>query len=143
MVDKKIKLSEIIESLEFTNDMVEYYYDPLKKETFMSNIGDIIEITEEELDELFDRSTGLQTIDEISEYWLMNYFTHNIKSDHIYELLQLALNGKGAFGRFYDVCDKYNLLDSWYEYRDKKYKEIALEWCEENHIEYVNDLKTK
>ena len=54
MVDKKIKLSEIIESLEFTNDMVEYYYDSLKKETFMSNIGDIIEITEEELDELFD-----------------------------------------------------------------------------------------
>ena len=47
MVDKKIKLSEIIESLEFTNDMTEYYYDTLKKEAFMSNIGDIIDITEE------------------------------------------------------------------------------------------------
>lgn len=39
MVDKKIKLSEIIESLEFTNDMTEYYYDTSKKEAFMSNIG--------------------------------------------------------------------------------------------------------
>lgn len=139
-MEKVIKLSEIIESLEFTSDMTEFYYDPVKKETFMSNIGDVIEITEDELDELFDRSIPLPSRYEIDEYGMMESFTSTIKSNHIYNMLQIALDGKGAFRRFHNTCEEYNLLDSWYKYRDQKYKEKAIEWCEENNVLYENDL---
>lgn len=139
-MEKVIKLSEIIESLEFTSDMTEFYYDPVKKETFMSNIGDVIEITEDELDELFDRSISLPSRYELDEYGMMESFTSTIKSNHIYNMLQIALDGKGAFRRFHNTCEEYNLLDSWYKYRDQKYKEKAIEWCEENNVLYENDL---
>ena len=29
------------------------------------------------------------------------------------------------------------MANEWYKYRDQQYKEIALEWCEENDIEVI------
>ena len=29
-----------------------------------------------------------------------------------------------------------NIIQDWYDFRDKKYKQIAIEWCEQNELEY-------
>ena len=31
---------------------------------------------------------------------------------------------------------KVDLEDDWYDYKDQRYREIAIEWCEENNIEW-------
>lgn len=29
-----------------------------------------------------------------------------------------------------------NIIQDWYNYRNEKYKEIAIAWCERNGLEY-------
>lgn len=31
---------------------------------------------------------------------------------------------------------RYDIIDDWYKFRDKKNKEVAFEWCKENNIEF-------
>ena len=37
---------------------------------------------------------------------------------------------------FKDKIYQYDIEDQWYDYKGQKYKDIAIEWCEENNIEY-------
>lgn len=45
----KIELDKVIEALKFTNNEIEYYYNPDTEEIFMSNIGEFENLTEDEL----------------------------------------------------------------------------------------------
>lgn len=58
-----IKLDDIIEELEFMNDETEIdiYYNLDTKKIFCSNIGELEDITEDELDELFENSIMFPT----------------------------------------------------------------------------------
>ena len=56
MILMKVKLSAVIDALYSINDEMEYYYNPTNGEIFMSNIGDYEKISEDELDELFEKS---------------------------------------------------------------------------------------
>ena len=53
--------------------------------------------------------------------------------DNLHRLIQ----GKGAFRRFKDYCFDENIIQDWYKYRDERYKEIAIEWCKQNELEYM------
>lgn len=50
--------------------------------------------------------------------------------------LQNLIQGKGAFRRFKDYCFEANIIQDWYDYKEQKYKEIAIEWCEQNELKY-------
>ena len=132
----KVKLSEVIDALEFTNDEIEYYYNPDTGEIFMSNIGDFEDLDEDELDELFEKSIMLPTRYDINEYGMMEYFAETIKDVRLQNQLYISLNGSGAFRRFKDTCINFDIIDDWYKFRDEKYKELAINWCRENHIEF-------
>ncbi len=131
-----IKLSEVIDALEFTNNEIEYYYNPDNDEIFMSNIGDYENLNEDELDELFEKSIMLPTRYDINEYSMMEDFIETIDDVKLYNQLYIAINGSGAFRRFKDTCINFEIIEDWYNFRDKKYKEIAINWCKENNIDY-------
>ncbi len=76
-----IKLSEVIDALEFTNDEIEYYYNPDNNEIFMSNIGDYENLNE---DELFEKSIMLPTRYDINEYSMMEDFIETIDDVKLY-----------------------------------------------------------
>ena len=135
-----IKLSEIIDGLDMVNDEVELYYNPDKKEIFLSNIGEFENLSEDELDELFYKSIMLPTRYDINEYSMMEKFIETINDNILYNQLLLAIHGTGAFRRFKDTCINFNIIDNWYKFRNKKYKEIATEWCEKNLIGYEDDV---
>lgn len=132
----KIKLSEVIDALDFTNDEIEYYYNPDTKEIFMSNIGDFEDINEDELDELFEKSIMLPTRYDINEYEMMENFAETISDTRLQNQLYISLNGSGAFRRFKDTCINFDIINDWYKFRDERYKEIAIDWCKENNIEF-------
>lgn len=50
--------------------------------------------------------------------------------------LQTLIQGKGVFRRFKDYCFESNIIQDWYKYKEQKYKEIAIEWCKQNELEY-------
>ena len=131
-----VTISKIIDGLEMVDDMTDCYYNPEKDEIFLSNIGEYEDLTEDEIDELFEASIILPTQHEINEYQIMVDFIETIDDVKLYNQLCIAINGPGAFRRFKDTCINFEIIEDWYKFRDKKYKEIAINWCKENNIDY-------
>ena len=131
-----VSLEKIIEGLEMVDNIADYYYNPEKDEIFISNIGEYEELTEDEIDELFEKSIILPTQHEINEYQIIVDFIETIDNLEIKSNLQRLIQGKGAFRRFKDYCFESNIIQDWYKYKEQKYKEIAIEWCKQNELEY-------
>ena len=131
-----IKLEKIIEGLEMVDNIVDCYYNPEKDERFLSNGGEYEELTEDEIDELFEKSIILPTQYEINEYQIMVDFIETIDNLEIKSNLHRLIQGKGAFRRFKDYCFEMDIIQKWYDFRDKRYKEIAIDWCKQNELEY-------
>lgn len=131
-----VTLSKIIEGLEMVDDIVDCYYNPEKDEIFLSNIGEYKELSEDEIDELFEASIILPTQYEINEYQMMVDFIETIENKEIKDNLQILIQGKGAFRRFKDYCLEINIIQDWYDFKEQKYKEIAINWCKQNELKY-------
>ena len=131
-----VTLSKIIDGLEMVYDIVDCYYNPEKDEVFLSNIGEYGDLTEDEIDELFEESIILPTQYEINEYQMMVDFIDTIENLEIKNNLQKLIQGKGAFRRFKDYCFEMDIIQDWYKFRDERYKEIAIDWCKQNELEY-------
>ena len=131
-----VTLSKIIDGLEMVDDTIDCYYNPKKDEIFLSNIGEDGDLTEDEIDELFEVSIILPTQYEINEYQIIEDFIETIENVEINNNLQRLIQGKGAFRRFKDYCAKMNIIQEWYDFKNKRYKEIAIEWSKQNKLEY-------
>ena len=131
-----VTLSKIIEGLEMVNDITDCYYNPNKDEIFLSDIGEYENLTEDEIDELFEKSIILPTQYEIDEYQIMTDFIEIIENEKIKEKLKNIIQGKGAFRRFKDYCFQLNIIQDWYRFKEKKYKEIAIEKKKKNGLKY-------
>lgn len=132
-----VTLSKIVEGLEMVDDIVDCYYNPEKDEIFLSNIGEYEELSEDEIDELFEKSIILPTKYKINEYQIMVDFIETIDNLERKSNLQRLIQGKGAFRRFKNYCFNVNIIQEWYNFRDKRYKEIAISWCKQNELEYM------
>lgn len=131
-----VTLSKIIEGLEMVDDIVDCYYNPNKDEIFLSNIEEYEDLSEDEIDELFEKSIILPIEYEINEYQMMIDFIDTVNEKNIKEKLQSLIQGKGAFRRFKDYCFEANIIQNWYDFREEKYKEIAINWCKQNDLKY-------
>ena len=70
------------------------------------------------------------------------YSRYNIKDK---KMLLQVLKGKGAFRRFKDAVYTLEQESEWYEFKKRKYINIAVKWCYDNHIkiDYLNKVKLK
>ena len=132
----KVKLNDVIDSLDMVDNQIEYYYNPLTNEFFPSNIGDYENLNEDELDDLFLNSIILPTKYEIDEYRILNDFILTIKDTKISDELLSKIKCKGFFRRFKDTLIKFNIIQDWYDFRQEQYKIIAVNWCNKNNIEF-------
>ena len=105
-----VTLSKITDGLEMVDNIVDCYYNPEKDEIFLSNIGEYEELTEDEIDELFEESIILPTQYEINEYQIMVDFIETIDNLEIKNNLQRLIQGKGAFRRFKDYCAEMDII---------------------------------
>ena len=134
-----VTLSKIINGLNMVSKEIECYYNPKKDEIFLSNIGEYENLNEDELDELFAESIILPMQYEINEYQIMENFIDTINDIEIKNNLYRLIQGKGAFRRFKDYCIEANIIQDWYNYREEKYKQIAINWCKENDLDYKEE----
>jgi len=150
----RVKLSDIIEGLEFQSD---------EQSSFLNlTTGEVVPITDEELraaenDEPLedfpdwqhdvirmakdivetDHYLPLPDRFEIHEYQIMERFCLSVDDEDMRDDLCDAIRGRGAFRRFKDRMQLYGLADDWYRYRDEALREIAIAWCEEHGIPYT------
>ena len=86
--------------------------------------------------ENFEDYEELPTLFEINEYEMMENFSCSIQDNRKMDLLLNAIRGRGAFRRFKDKVHELGIEDKWYQYRDECYKQKAIEWCNDNDLEY-------
>ncbi len=150
----RVKLDEIIEGLECQSDESSSFLDKTtSKVVLISNYEisaaedndpiedfpdwekDLVRIAKEIVDET-GKYIDLPTKFDIHEYSIMEKFCLSLNDDEMSDNLYSVIKGSGAFGRFKDAIGEYDIADDWYKYRNDALKEIAIEWCQENGIEF-------
>jgi hypothetical protein len=81
-----------------------------------------------------DRFQKLPTKFEIHEWAIMEDFSHLVESERIREELLHAIHGTGAFRNFKDALRRHGIESGWFAFRGEALRQIALNWCGENHI---------
>ncbi|MDQ0201726.1 UPF0158 family protein [Neobacillus ginsengisoli] len=88
--------------------------------------------------ENFENYIELPTKYDVNEYEIMENFCLTISDQRKQESLLRAIKGKGDFRRFKDKIIDCEMEDQWYSYRDECFKQIAIEWCRENKINFID-----
>ncbi len=79
------------------------------------------------------------TKNDIHEYSIMKDFVYSLPPGAARQELVNAICGKGAFRRFKNGIRYHRLEQQWYDYQGQAYREIAMRWCQEQGLEYVED----
>jgi len=150
----RVKISDIIDGIESQSDECSSYLnkktgevvlisdyemraagedDPI--EDFPDWEQDQIRMAREIIAETGDY-IGLPTKFNVDEYRLMERFCLSLDEREMRDALCGLIHGSGAFRRFKDAVYHYGIEKQWHAYRDNALKEIAIEWCRENNIEF-------
>lgn len=146
----KVKLADLINAIEFNSELSESFIN--------IKTGDICSISDESLRIAEDNKQGypdwmqedietakhylnnpddytaLPSQHDADEYQMMEDFALGLENEKTKEQLLISLSGKGAFRRFKDNVLLLEIENEWYKFRDERYKQFALDWCEENEI---------
>lgn len=133
----KIKLSEIIDAIEMTDQESEYFIDKKTGETvWISDFAMTSEEKEAACNQLDEHGFyRLPTSFDIREYDIIEDFVYSLP-DPAKDKLSRAINGRGAFRRFKDGIRQLGIEQQWYDYQADAYKKKAVKWCEDNGLEY-------
>ena len=152
-----IDLNDIIECIEHEGELLTHYYN---KET-----GVIIYITAEKeseykasdinrLDDFEDwqqeiilmisdfeknpeKYIQLPTIKELDEYEIMlTFITDFLEDEEAKAKLIECTKDKNPYRKVREGMENLGLLNDWYDYREAAEEAIAINWCDENNIEY-------
>jgi hypothetical protein len=153
-MEARVKLSDIIDGLESQSDDSASFLNVRTGEVvLMTDYAMLAAEDDEPLEDVPDWERDLVTIAreiiaetgqyiqlptkyDIDEYGMMENFCMSLDKREIGDLLYDLISGSGAFRRFKDAIYKYGVEDEWYTYRDNAMKEIVIEWCQDNNIEF-------
>jgi len=128
----KINLDELCSAMEDSSYEHEYYLDLETGEIlFLSEYMDDEETEKlrDRIDEESDRYELIPKAESHEGYEDMEDFIATVKDEHLAELLEVAINGRGAFRRFKDVLLRYpEERERWFQFKDERMQERALEW---------------
>ncbi|GAE91068.1 hypothetical protein JCM21714_3 [Gracilibacillus boraciitolerans JCM 21714] len=151
----KVKLNAIIDGIEMQTEEFESYLNKEKGEVvFVSSKALLAAEDGEDFDRLVDweqeeediandivehddKYANLPSEDDIDEYDMIERFCYSLEDDAIQSALLNAIRGRGAFRRFKDKIITLGVRDEWFAFRDNCYKQIAIDFCEEEQIDYV------
>jgi hypothetical protein len=91
----------------------------------------------EDVIEHFETYKELPTKYEINEYEIMEDFCLTVQDHRKQDELLGSIKGKGVFRRFKDMIIEFDIEDEWYSFRENRFREIAIKWCEVNGIRYI------
>jgi len=139
-----IKLEQVLDAIETADDAFTYFYDTQTGETVFLSDEIITGERDEALEELIDsapagRFLRFPTKYDIHEYSIMEDFVYSLSPGAARQELVNAICGRGAFRRFKNGICYHGLEQQWYSYRDQAYREIAIDWCQEQGLEYTEE----
>ena len=138
----KVKLEDIIEAMEFAGMETEYYYNTKNERILMLYDGmvngeDNPKLFEDIKEGFVEDYIPLSGQYDINEYRIMEEFIYELLEGKNQDVLERAIQGRGAFRRFKDKLYDLNLEKQWYQYRDEAYEKIVRQWSERHKIDLV------
>lgn len=147
----KLKLADIIDAIEFHSDEHRAFFDV--KNSRVCIISDSALAYAENNDENYpvwqhedvlcakaflegeiNNFIALPTQYDVDEYSMMENFALTLSDEDKKKKLLIALQCKGSFRRFKDTLIFLGTENEWYHFRDERYKQFALDWCENNGV---------
>jgi GNAT superfamily N-acetyltransferase len=130
----KINLQSVIDEIESADDGTLAYYDP-RTETIVYEYRYDPSASTYDPDE-YHSAIPLPDRRRIDDYHNMELFIETVDDSTAAEWLSNAIHGRGAFRMFRAALERFDLTEDWYDFRDRQHRILAIEWCEENGIEY-------
>lgn len=161
---KPIKLSELIDALEFGSDEHVAQVDLQNGCVVTVDCSVLSAVEEGDEDSLRDlpdwqseeveiaraivEDSGERFVDvpdkfDFHEYRQMERFIGTVEDSEAAEQLWRAIKGKGAFRYFKDTASRLGLLQQWYRYRDTAMREFVIAWAEAHDIPLAEDIDEK
>jgi hypothetical protein len=151
-----VKLKDIIDEMEIQSDfhssylnkktgkivmVTDDYFRVAEDEDDLSDYPEweqeAIKLAEEVLES--DDYIELPTKFDIHEYSIMEKFCLSLNDEELSGKMYHSIKGKGAFRIFKDNIYEYGIEKDWFKYRGEAFKRIAIDWCEDNNIPYVEE----
>jgi len=151
-----VKLQDVIDALEATADELSHYLDKRTGEIFLVTSEEMEAAEEDELiseypewqragvlkaREILQSSdfVALPTQFDIHEYKIMEDFCLVFADRQAGEQLLRLIKGSGAFRRFKNAIHSMGVEAVWYEYRRTEIERIAIDWLEQEGIDYTRE----
>ncbi|HEM4423839.1 UPF0158 family protein [Streptococcus suis] len=138
---------DVVDALQMLSQGDRYYYDSYLDELVYLSVEETglesREGLEEEIEEdVTGRFVRLPTYYDFNPYAFMERYVYHLPEGDLSDRLSRAIRGRGAFRRFKNELERCDRLEEWYAFETQCYKELVLDWCQENEIAIVeNRLK--
>ena len=148
-----VKLSDILDALEFQSDTMQHYFDRQTNRVVTVSEEDTLAAEDGLDDEAPDwqresiaaaraiaadeqehRFVPLPDSFEIDEWDMMRRFASGVEKEDASAALLDAIHGRGAFRYFKDTVRRLGLDKQWFAFRDDAHRAIATEWCQDHDI---------
>ncbi|GBD86964.1 hypothetical protein BMS3Abin03_00889 [bacterium BMS3Abin03] len=151
----KVKLEDVIEQIEFASESsksflnlntgeihvipeeVEIYAEEdIEDEDFIPDWEKEIIPVAKDIQKNPDNYIRFPDQYDIHEYSIMESFSLSLSDEKLRDILYYSLKGSGAFRRFKENINRLGITEEWYKYKDEALRKIAVEWCQDNNLEY-------
>ena len=153
----KVNISDVIECIEFETENLNHYYNKntgiiiYKESSETSNysaadynrINEFEEWERELIESLYDLENNpdnyikLPGEDEISELNMMINFCNSFNDFSIDDIVNKNTDDIKKIQKIKKLIEEKNMLNDWYDFREQTEKQIAIDWCNKNNIEYI------
>ncbi|MBE6072322.1 MAG: hypothetical protein E7208_10220 [Clostridium butyricum] len=154
----KVYLKDVIEAIEFENELLNHFYNKktgviIYKEDFSTStysaedINKIDEFEEwerdlicnlQDLKENPDDYIQLPQKDELYELKMMMDFCNSFSDISLENNLDINSSDENTkLHQIKKIIQDKELINEWYDYREDTEREIAIKWCDDNNIEYI------
>lgn len=155
---EKVNIQKIVDELQMRFMDSTVYYNKITGETlnvqdddfrivedddFENNIQNYPEWQREHLKEVYDllyndvdNYIALPNNFEIKDSDIMEEFIETVSNNNKRIQLENCMWQKGMYRKFKDKLIEIGLENEYYKFYDEKLKEIAIEWCNDNKLEY-------
>ena len=136
-----IRLQQVIQAIEEADDVFTSFWDTKTGETvYLADplmTGEMDETLADEIERAPERYLRFPSKNDIHQYRIMEGFIDQLSPGKTQDELARAIRGKGAFRRFKQSVRYHGLEQRWYDYLAEAYRELAIRWCAEEGLEYV------